>query len=198
MSARNHVIFFIWRQAGEAEPISSYQWLVGRMMIAISAPQSEYVHLMNLSGDKCAFMHQFIYIRMHINERWTMQDKAAQQGKGARHSGATVMMNADWIYRGCTWVWIREKLDEWRRGGNEGEGEGRKKWMKVWHNEQWVAVRVEGVGGALRQCVYQLKYRHLLLRNSVFWGVGEVCDCVYARARGTHTKVERGRCREPN
>lgn len=31
-------------------------------------------------------------------------------------------------------------------------------------------------GGALRQCVYQLKYRHLLLRNCVFFGgLGSVC-----------------------
>ena len=48
-----------------------------------------------------------------------------------------------------------------------------------------VAVRVEGVGGALRQCVYQLKYRHLLLRNSVFFrGVGE---CVCTWQWNTHT-----------
>lgn len=31
---------------------------------------------------------------------------------------------------------------------------------------------MEGVGGALRHCVYQLKYRHLLLRNCVFFGGG--------------------------
>lgn len=42
-------------------------------------------------------------------------------------------------------------------------------------------------GGALRQCVYQLKYRHLLLRNCVFFGgVGE---CVFARR--THTQKQR-------
>lgn len=47
--------------------------------------------------------------------------------------------------------------------------------MKVWHNEQWVAGM--GVGGALRQCVYQLKYRHLLLGNGVFLEVGCARHC---------------------
>lgn len=43
-------------------------------------------------------------------------------------------------------------------------------------------------GGALRQCVYQLKYRHLLLRNCVFFGgVGE---CVFARRTHTHKSRE--------
>lgn len=49
---------------------------------------------------------------------------------------------------------------------------------------------MEGVGGTLRQCVYLLKYRHLLLRNSVFWGGGwELCLCVVCvRVVGEHTQ----------
>ena len=58
--------------------------------------------------------------------------------------------------------------------------------MKVGHNERWVAVRVEGLGGAPRQCVYQLKYRHLLLRNSVFGGGREASVCAHAPAAGEH------------
>lgn len=29
-----------------------------------------------------------------------------------RHSGGTVMMNADWIYKGSKWVWTGERLDK--------------------------------------------------------------------------------------
>lgn len=48
-----------------------------------------------------------------------------------------------------------------------------------------------GVGSALRQCVYQLKYRHLLLRNSVFFGgLGSVCVCVCLCR--VNTQVEEG------
>ena len=51
---------------------------------------------------------------------------------------------------------------------------------------------MEGVGGALRQCVYQLKYRHLLLRNSVFfWGGGGRGGCVHMAMEHTHTHTHK-------
>lgn len=175
------------------------------MMIAISVPQSEYVHLMNLSGVKCAFMRWFICICMHINERrgrrrtsvcrtrrcWLTTKKGPSS---VRHSGPTVMMNADWIYRGGKWVWIREKLDKWRReGDNKGGGGrgGRNEWkfdiMNSGWQRGWRGLEVHW-GSVFISLNTDICYWEIVC----FGGLGSVCDGVCAK--GTHTKVERGCC----
>lgn len=161
-------------------PNLSEIWMI--MMMAIRAPWSECLHLMNLREVKCAFMHRFIYICVRINGHDVGQavqadinsSKTKKRGglSFVRHSGPTVMMNADQIYGGdkeCElgrkWVWGCN--NEAERGGEEEM------------NEKFEIMKVE-VGCCWRctEAVYlQLRYRHLSPRDVwCFQGVGERLD----------------------